>query len=96
MDLFPYFGEGGPFGEACDKVRFRQLPLHVLAHSETLDNSRIAYRLGYAFAQVLKRRQMSISDESLEQIARNKIIFGNAAQFVFGFRLGEKEKLYET
>jgi hypothetical protein len=87
--LEKYFGAGGPFPEASYKVHMQELPPEVLAHSETLGDSRIAYRLGYAFAAVLKERSIRITRDDLQQISWMKISKGLPAEFENGFRFFE-------
>ena len=83
-----YFGSNGPFAEACEIYagRSTKIPQDILAHAETLGNSRIAFCLGYAFAFVLDRRKMTISDADLVAIANNKISWGEWQEFVNGFK----------
>lgn len=84
-----YFGEGGVFSQACKKYRSRSLPLAVMAHASELGRSTIAYCLGYAFADALKDRSMTISDEDLIKIADGKISYGDPKEFLNGFAFHE-------
>ena len=60
--------------------------LGMTLFTDTLGESRIAFCLGYAFAQVLHQRGMPITDGDLEIIAKGKIITGKWPEFVNGFR----------
>jgi hypothetical protein len=89
--LEKYFGSGSPFAEASYKVHMQELPPEILAHSETLGDSKIAYRLGYAFAAALKQRSMRITRDDIQQIGWMKVTVGNAMQFEKGFEAFQAE-----
>lgn len=88
-----YGGPNGAFAEACNLYRDREesLPAMIRAHAETLDKSRIAYCLGWAFSFTLRKRNMTITDEDLLTIARNKISYGDPQEFVNGFNTQQAE-----
>jgi hypothetical protein len=89
--LEKYFGPGAPFSEASYLVHMNELPPEILAHSETLGDSRIAFRLGWAFASVLKQRSMRITRDDLQQIGWIKIVTGLPAEFEKGFAAFQAE-----
>ena len=91
--LEKYFGPGAPFAEASYMVHERNLPPDVLAHSETLGDSCVAFRLGWAFASVLEKRSMRITRDDLQQIAWMKISFGLPTQFEKGFQSFQTKRL---
>lgn len=62
-----------------------QLPMDVVTASTHLGKSEIAYRLGYCFGESVKRRAMPINDWELDQIAQNKIGYGEPNAFIAGF-----------
>jgi hypothetical protein len=81
-----YFGVDGPFAEACDLYRSKQYPIEITCEgTQRGADERIAYSLGYCFAEILERRKMPISPEDLQRIARNKISLSDPQTFVDGF-----------
>lgn len=88
-DLSQYFGKHGPFSEAADLYGDRQekLPLPILVEAEELGDPKcIGYAMGYAFALVLHRRNLTISSRDLEIIGREKVPLGGPEPFVAGFK----------
>lgn len=84
-----YFGVDGAFAEASNLYTERALPQHIFLHSKTYEGAGVGYALGFAFAQVLHRRKMTITDTDLEAIAKMKIVSAPDAwrQFVEGFKV---------
>ncbi len=86
MSIEQYFGKDGAFAEACHIYMTKTFPQTVALHAASLETSRFAFSLGWCFAKVLKRRQMSITDEDLWTIAKTKISSGDPKEFVNGFK----------
>jgi hypothetical protein len=83
--LEKYFGLGGPFSEASAMVRANSLPGNAVNFASELGNSETAYKLGYAFGMVLKKRSLRITRDDVTQIAWMKISSGEPALFEKGF-----------
>jgi len=91
-NLSQYFGPNGAFAEACELYQERHsgsLPADVLNQADLQDRGRLAFTLGYCFAAILKKRNMSITAEEIQQIADIKIVSVNPAYFVRGFQFHE-------
>jgi hypothetical protein len=91
-DIRRFFGVDGAFKEACEMYQSHSLPMDIVVISSRLGNSEIAFRLGYCFSEVLKRRGMSINDLELDVIARNKIGYGDPRMFIEGFHESQLTK----
>lgn len=88
------------FAEACDlyanryRGSFRE---EVLKGADTLVGGRLAYLLGYAFGEVLKKRNLKITRDELHAVAEAKIANASPQFFVEGFlRSGQDTTLDAT
>jgi hypothetical protein len=88
MSIAQYFGDTGAFGEAADfyqdKANFQ---IEVFDEAVRLGNPKyIGYLMGYAFATVLHRRGMTITDADLQEIGTGKFPLGGPGPFIAGFK----------
>ena len=83
-----FFGEGGPFEQACAMYRARYsgcIPEHVLLYADHEAEGRLAFLLGYCFAAVLKMRGMHASQAEVMAVAKAKVTSVSPVFFLYGF-----------